>query len=261
MIALPTHSVICEAPIRRDDRHRGDLLPSEESASFLLWAWPGLLGWPRTVNWLFSPVVGNTTYPGDLWGLDSRGDLLIVETKLARTGTRQDPFVDFVTYCRDPLSATRWDAQTLRDRWNKWFSCEEGFLRTQGPTLRPDRPLTGTHPGVLPYSSHRDATWRWQTLYRDRIAPRFRDGRYRRAVARSLRVRESRRNPSPTFVGVIATVRPQHPLLSAKGMAALRDLRQRVGPDHVCLRTLQVTQHGVDRIRVECRTGPASFLS
>ncbi len=261
MIALPTRSAICEPPIFRGDAPGWDLLPSEESASFLMWAWPRLLGWPRAVNWLFSPVVGNRTYPGDLWGLDSRGDLLIVETKLDRTRARQDPFGDFVDYCRAPATKKRCQARELRHRWEKLIVKEEAFLRTHALALTPDAPLAGTHPGVLPYSVHRDATWRWQTLYRDHIAPQFQSGAYRRAVVRSLRIRESRRNPSPIFVGLIATVRAQPPLLSATGTAALRALRDRVGPDRVCLRTFRVAWHGVDRIRVECRTEPVSFAS
>src|SRR3990167_6071043 len=99
---LPPRSVRCDAPpIARVGRRAGDILPSEESASFLLWAWPDLLGWPRQINWLFSPVVGKHKYPGDLWGLDSQGGLLIVETKFDRTRARQDPFADFIEkdYC------------------------------------------------------------------------------------------------------------------------------------------------------------------
>jgi hypothetical protein len=37
-----------------------------------------------------------TQIPGDLWGIDSEGDLIIVETKLGKK--RQDPFCDFVGF-------------------------------------------------------------------------------------------------------------------------------------------------------------------
>ena len=122
MIRLPPQSARCAVPIPRAGAHGGGLLPSEESASFLLWAWPRLLGWPRTINWLFSPVTGKDSYPGDLWGLDSRGELLIVETKLDRKGATQDPFEDFVAYCRQPANEKRWRADHLRRRWERLAS-------------------------------------------------------------------------------------------------------------------------------------------
>jgi hypothetical protein len=35
-------------------------------------------------------------YPGDLWGVDEDGDLIVVETKLGRYAT--DPFKDFLEF-------------------------------------------------------------------------------------------------------------------------------------------------------------------
>src|SRR4051812_25154622 len=76
-------------------------LEFEETASFWLFLWPDLLGWPRNITWLFSPVTGKTRYPGDLWGIDETGHLVVVETKLFQRATAPDPFEDFVAYERN----------------------------------------------------------------------------------------------------------------------------------------------------------------
>lgn len=251
---LPSRSARCATPIVREDRRGGELLPSEESASFLLWAWPRLLGWPRRVNWVFSPVVGNKSYPGDLWGVDSRGDLLIVEAKLARAGRPQDPLADFVPYCSSPVASRLWTAASLRTRWRSLLHHEERFVRERASSLQPETALTGTYPGVLPYSRHRDATWRWQALFRQRIAPSFESGAYRRAVERSLRNRGRRNDPPPIFVGVIATVVRTEPSLSSRGNVAYHKLLLDVGRRRVCLRALRAEPHRPDSIRIRCWT-------
>jgi hypothetical protein len=251
---LPARFAMCPAPIPDSRRRGGHLLPSEESASFLLWAWPRLLGWSRAVNWLFSPVVGNKTYPGDLWGVDSHGDLLMVETKLSRSRTAQDPFSDFEAYCSIPANARLWRAETLRRRWSYLFRQEERFLRTWARGLDAHDRRKATCPGVLPYSEHRDAVWRYQTVFRTRIVPRFRSGRYRRAVDRALRIRSARGDPKPVFVGLIATIEPHPVRLSAQGSRAFWALRRAVGPERVLLRILRATGCSKDRVRIECRT-------
>jgi hypothetical protein len=73
----------------------GDILAVkfEEEAIVWLWAKPSLLPWPRPVEWLFSPITGNKEWPGDLWGVDEDGELLIIENKiLKRSGHHYDPF-------------------------------------------------------------------------------------------------------------------------------------------------------------------------
>jgi len=55
----------------------------EEYAALWLWAYPQLLEWSQQIKWLFSPVTGKDKYPGDLWGMDDMGNLILVETKLA----------------------------------------------------------------------------------------------------------------------------------------------------------------------------------
>jgi len=70
----------------------------EHAGTFWLWADPGLLSWRFEIRWLFSPVNTGARRPGDLWGVDSKGNLLIVENKLQGRG---DPFQDFIGFLED----------------------------------------------------------------------------------------------------------------------------------------------------------------
>lgn len=251
MSQLPSRSVRVAAPAAGHGRS-DNILPTEESASLPLWAYPGLLGWPRSVNWIISPVVGNDRYPGDLWGLDSRGDLLIVEMKLHRS-RRQDPFADFVPYASSGTAEGRWRASPLEEYWRRLVALEERFLREFGnPRSAPRKERTS--PGVLPYSRRRAAIRAWPTLLRQRIAHRFRNGQYRRAVERSIRERRLRNDPPPIFVGVIATVAEGEPLLSVAGRKAFDDLRSRVTRRRVIFRALRVQRAGERRLFVRCWT-------
>jgi hypothetical protein len=171
--SLPERFANCPLPIPDARRAHGDVLPSEESASIWLWAWPSLLGWPRCVEWLFSPVVGNSKYPGDLWGLDDAGNLLIVETKVDRPGARQNPLQDFLGYATTNSVRQFWSATALARRWRPLLDAELAFLKYDFRKFDPASPPTGKYPGVLPYSRHRIALWRWSQLYRELISPRF----------------------------------------------------------------------------------------
>lgn len=255
MIMLPSQVAHCAPPIPRNDRPHGELIPSEESASLWLWAWPRLLGWPRSLHWLFSPVVGNKRYPGDLWGIDSWGNLLIVETKLARTQGGQDPFADFVPYSTSKEAKQLWQTAELNERWTRLVADERFFLKGHFRTISIQRPLRGTYPGVLPYSRHRDAVWRWQALYRTKISPQFASYRYDRAIRRSLRIREKVGNPPPVFVGLIAIAGISNPRLSSAGQGALTALWKRVGPNRIVLRAIQVRKYETG-LRIHSWTPP-----
>jgi hypothetical protein len=83
----------------------------------LVWLWrrPRLLCWDAPVTWLFSILTGNTKWAGDVWGLDSRGRLLIVEAKRCGKGSATcDPFEDFLR-C-DPVARAEFGADMLHER-------------------------------------------------------------------------------------------------------------------------------------------------
>jgi len=251
MNLLPTRYVFCESPIAEPRRTFGDIIPSEESVSLWLWAWPRLLGWPRRINWLFSPVVGNKKYPGDVWGIDSAGRLIIVETKINSGARLQNPFEDFVPYTKSNANSHLWSTETLFNRWWGLLISEQAFIASELPRLCLSRRPLGTHRGVVPYSVHRDAVWRWQEVYRDQIAPLIAVGPYERAVRRALRMRAAAGDPPPLFVGLVASVRPGDLLLSARGMKAFGVLKQQVGHNRVLLRGAHATKSSKG-VRIRC---------
>ncbi len=215
-----------------------ELLPYEESASVLLWAFPSLLGWPREIHWLFSPVVGNSKYPGDLWGLDTSGNLLVVETKLDKPGRSTNPFEDFVRFVAGGMVSQHCPAEVLERRWRKLLKRELEFLGTASPFFSASCPTSGTYPGVVPYSRHRKAIWYWQDLYRQHIAPQLESGTHERAVARALRCRRAVADPDPVLIGLVAVTRNESPALSRAGADGARKLRAAVGSDRVHLRAV-----------------------
>ena len=130
------YSVVCESPDRTialpAHINSPDIVTSEETGTLWLWAYPKLLGWPAPITWLFSPVTGRYPWPGDLWGVDSQGELLIVESKAARGRGGQDPFRDFIGYeARKPTNngESAFVACAPRRRWLSLLRKEKEFIR------------------------------------------------------------------------------------------------------------------------------------
>ncbi len=243
-------------------RHPDAIVAYEEEGTLWLWAFPTLLGntW-EGVNWLFAPVTGKHPWPGDLWGLDARGDLLIVETKLA--GARGvDPFADFIGF--DKANAKFRDkpvisATSLRDRWEKMLHGEHTFIKDcqrllSAKHLRPKQWRRRVWPGVVPYSSKRVVVWRWRELYRQRIKGRINGKRYRDEVHRSLGQRDQQGNPLPHYIGLITLPPETGPRLSSVGARNYQALVNEVGRDKVHLRAVKVTEVDDDLLTIACRT-------
>ena len=120
-------------PVERKATHRAKKNTSsfaEEEGTVWLWALPELLGWPRPIYWLFSPVNGarvdgkRTT--GDLWGIDDAGTLVILEAKRAANET--DPLGEFVEHglpTRD----------LARSKWREFLQVERDFATEHGDAL------------------------------------------------------------------------------------------------------------------------------
>ena len=166
---------------------RNGLPTLEECASLVLWGWPELLGWPRTIRWLFSPVVGKSPYPGDLWGIDERGELVIVETKLYRAGRAPDPFSDFLECSDHDDVRCHWEPAPLEKRWRDLLRAERQFCSKHATAFwSSPEPTEGLFRGVLPYSRHRKAAWQWPTLCKERLMPLFAAHDYEQAIESSL---------------------------------------------------------------------------
>ena len=113
--APPTHSA------------SGDIIPSRESAALWLWERPALLGWERPIFWLFE-------CRWHLWGIDSLGCLIIVDTMIARGKTLRDPFGGLVNYTRG-CSDAEWTALELRVRWREYLSSQQNMSRCLVPPI------------------------------------------------------------------------------------------------------------------------------
>jgi hypothetical protein len=200
----------------------------EEEGSLFYWAWPELLGWKLDFEWLFSPVVGRT-WPGDLWGIDEDGSLLLVETK--RGDQAQDPMLDFVGYLEaQPVKGTNplYSTNLVLERWNDLLKYELSFIRKSQDSDGDLNWWNDTHLGVVPYSSKRFAVCKWPTVYLDYIAPRIKAPTYKKKVRSWLDKRSKISNPGVHFFGLFSVPPGGYPRLSTKGKENYLHLRNEV---------------------------------
>jgi hypothetical protein len=190
--------------------------------------------------------VGNRVWPGDLWGVDSDGRLIIVEAKTCKPGTRVDPFVDFVEAGSTVAAGTspEIEAPALRKHWRMLLEQERNFIRDHRATLRDGVPLNGRYPGVVPYSRHRASVQRWSSLYLKYLAPQLAGSGYEMRVEECLKARERQPNRRPLVVGLLALVNGGAAPLSGAGRGNLVRLREIVGRDEVRLVSIQAGLSG-----------------
>jgi hypothetical protein len=139
MKLLPSRYIFCALKIATRIRAFGDLIPSSQSAAFWLCIWPELLGWKRRVYWL--RVSDSARKSGQcLWGIDSAGNLIIVEIRTNRVETLRDPFKSLTTLFKTHGDRV-WSTRELRAMWDDCLrakqasTCEhdveEAFVRRQ----------------------------------------------------------------------------------------------------------------------------------
>ena len=261
----PIFSTVCAGPdMSNSDRAHADplyLLRVEESGTLWLWAWPELLGWPAPITWLFSLVTGNYPFPGDLWGVDSNGELLIVETKAASIVGGLDPFRDFIGYeerqKREEDLALK--SCALRRRWESFLSKEEKFIGENLDKLKLGGSLGGrtlkAFPGIVPYSSKRVVVWSWRSLYLKEIARVIQNQSYRKAVSEKLAVREHA-NPDPHYLGVLTCCGEGNPHLSTKGQKGYECLRAKVPAARVHLFVIKAKPLDAWKVEISSQRRP-----
>jgi hypothetical protein len=96
----------------------GDLTPSSKSAAGWLYAWPRLLGWERRVNWLFLRVCASKSRY-NLWGIDSAGQVIIVEVRTNGTDALRDPFRSLASQLKGRCNESSWSSRELRANWRE----------------------------------------------------------------------------------------------------------------------------------------------
>ena len=148
-----------------------DIVQGEEAGTLWLCAWPELLDWPRQISWLFSPVTGKYPWPGDLWGVDESGEILVVENKSAPRPS--SPFEDFLALERKVATTpcASHTVEKLHAKWSDALAGERAFLESQADTLKSGRGSLTEWRGLAPNSLKRLMVWRWRELYLARIAP------------------------------------------------------------------------------------------
>jgi hypothetical protein len=117
MKLLPGRYVFCALKIATRIRAFGDLIPSSQSAAFWLCIWPELLGWKRRVYWL--RVSDSARKSGQcLWGIDSAGNLIIVEIRTNRVEALRDPFKSLTSHLKTHGDCA-WSTRELRAIWHE----------------------------------------------------------------------------------------------------------------------------------------------
>jgi hypothetical protein len=168
-------------------------IKNEEDAAVWLWVKPGLLMWPRRLEWLWSPVVGSKGWNvGDLWGIDEAGELLLLENKRLSGTKAADPFKKF-DKCEE--AAEKYcDADALWQRWKVKYKLEI--------TSRPKAIEVGDGTqGILPNSNRRECLKRWPDLAA-KIDERIRHRGYVDTVKSFLERRRTAKNRPPHYCGL-----------------------------------------------------------
>jgi len=190
----------------------------EEESIVWLWAFPDLFPWPYRVEWLFSPVVGNKRWPGDLWGLDNKGNLLIIEAKNCKTKLKSNPFEDFVDLLISHNSyVEEFTSENLRHKWERLLIKELSF-----PNGYDQRPKGKTE-GILPRSNNRKHIRIWKDIAK-KIDKRTRNDSYEFTVDRFLEKRKYRNNPVPHFFGLLVRDESMCFGLNEKGLQSKQKL-------------------------------------
>jgi hypothetical protein len=218
-----------------------DFVLAEEPGVIWLWAKPELLGWNSKVTFLFSPVVGNKKWPGDLWGIDEDRSLIVIENKTAR-GQTSDPLEDFLAFEIDKEHIT----DETRQRWERLYVKEMEFVREYRKDLETGTIKTKKAPGITPYSSKRRQTWRWRRLYLERIVPRIESPEYKRRVKELL----SEKVNSVHFVGLFTVILCGRPKLSKKGVESYLRLKLKATAANVHLRAVEAKKIGKGRVEI-----------
>jgi hypothetical protein len=220
----------CKPPVDVGDKSE---IGYEEAATVWLWAWPELLGWSSDITWLFSPVTGKAKWPGDAWGLDKIGNLLIVEAKIAKAGKASDPFEDFVDF-------TPGTVEELHQRWSRGYLAERKFISEHLDPLRAGTLAVRRYPGCVPNSRQRREVRRWPAFYIEHIAPTIESPEYQESVAAAIEAYKRRR--AVEYIGLFMLQPGGRARLSGKGKMHYEQLTSQVGAQKLHMFALEARQ-------------------
>ena len=216
----------------------------EEDGLCWFWAYPSLMPWPRPIIWLYTPVVGNMQWPGDLWGIDKSGNFLVIECKQCRR--RDDPFKDFLAFHlqgRPELSASHW-----QEKFPRHLCAELDFAESISERL------ANKTDGILPRSNKREHIRRWPQVAQA-IDMYIRSPQYRTLAISYLQTRAALHDPTPYYLALMIVSNPRASVLSEKAIASGRALQRMVGCDHVRVITVKATVLLLNQVRITAEEG------
>lgn len=226
MKLLPNRNISLPYPVPAMRGVCGDLIPSEESVGLWLGAWPGLLGWGQSLNWISTRVVDSRKRSlDDLWGLDSIGSLLIAKITIDR-GDAPDPFASLVEYVKSASIRRQWTHDALRARWLK-YSRINSFAQ--------------------------EAIKQLQLAYCASFVPLIGSDSYQQSIESALKMRNDVGNPLPVFVGMVASPQANFSL-SPKALKNFELLQKHLGSDRVLLRVLSARLTAKGLLLIRCRS-------
>lgn len=199
----------------------------EEAGTLWLWAWPDLLKWNQDLVWLLSPVSGEKEpfgY-GDLWGVDRKGQLIIVETKRKAGASAFSKFKKFEKY----FANNSVPAEVLFSRWQKKYTMELAFIDRHLANLKKWRPEKNiSYPGIIPYSRKRLIVRRWHDVYSKKVVPYLKSKkRYLDKVYAYVKGR--RTFSKPVYIGLSVVPAGELMEFTQKEKGSLSNLKKIIG--------------------------------
>lgn len=233
------HAIIINLPPKYKSVIYVDVSHEEEAVCWL-WAYPEIFIWKNQISWLYTPVVGNKRWPGDLWGIDSEGNLLIIEAK--RCHTNDDPFKDFEEYHtknRTEFSADHWEK-----KWLRHYKAETDFADSVSV-----RPVHKTN-GILPRSNKRKHIRLWRDLG-EYIGNYIRTPAYRHQVIHNLNIRRNCNDPLPYYFALMIAHSKMRTVLTHKAKSSAIALAKMIGEDHVSVRVISCKRVNENKACIE----------
>lgn len=229
MKLLPNRHVNCAPPIAPAFRAYGKIIPSGESAAHWVWTWPRLLGWERTINWLFPHVFDPPRRAcWNLVGIDSLGYVVIAETNVNAEQTLNEPFRNLLSVLKTRFDNQACDAKQLRDQWRRFMAEQDGRL------------------GFPPAAISNFGSLMGQSTYE-------------RAIERALAQRETAGHPAPALIPLVPSYRYDF-CLSEEAEKNWLYLQKVAGSSRVLPRGINASL-GAKGLRIHCWSPPATALT
>lgn len=229
------------------------------------WAWPELIDWPFRVSWLFSFAQGSLGHsgppgPGELWGIDTEGELLLVSLRIGGTKRRVDPFAPFVSgrnpsrgkLFHDDRTRTRrgtvLHADWLRSQWRDSLAREVSRIDHNRPG---DEDAMAGELCLLPHGRRGAALRRWIGARLYDPLPLLTTSDYVANVMAALKRRAATRQPKHHYVGILVGTAGEAVRFNTAGRDNYTRLYVESRPSYVHVRTLDVRRRN-KQLEIAC---------